>query len=413
MSASRHSLDRRQFLKKGLLGFAGAGALAAVPAALKANPQSTPAVGAAKTAADIIVRPLGKTGVKLPIVSMGVMNSNNENLIQAALDRGIVHLDTAHGYQRGTNEGVIGKVLKGRPRDSYFLATKVPGEPRDNKSGNFSPETKAGPFLEKFDLSLQRLGLDYVDILYLHNVLTREAVLFEPLMDALVKIKKSGKARFIGVTTHGNEHEVVRAAIEGKIHDVVLTAYNFRQTNRVELDAAVADAVGAGIGIIAMKTQAGAYWDRERMRPINMRAALKWALSNPHITTAIPGITAFDQLELNLLSLTDITLTDAERADLQLGAVQNGPGLYCQGCETCLPQCSKHLPLPALMRGFMYAYGYRNLGAAYDLVASLGVGTNPCSDCAGCPVKCSLGFNVRERATDIARIQAAPPELFG
>lgn len=412
MPSSRHLLDRRSFLKKGLWGVAGAGALAAVPAALKAGTQTSPAPDS-KAAGDFITRPLGKTGVKLPVVSMGVMNSNNENLIQAALDGGIVHLDTAHGYQRGTNEVVIGKVLKGRPRDSYFLATKVPGEPQDRRTGTFTEATKAGPFLEKFDLSLQRLGLDYVDILYLHNVTTRQAVQFEPLMGALEKVKKEGKARFIGVTTHGNEHEVVRAAIEAKIYDVVLTAYNFRQTTRPELDAAIAGAVGAGIGIIAMKTQAGAFWDRERTRPINMKAALKWALSNPNITTAVPGMTTFDQLTLNMQAMTDIILTDAEKADLEISAEKGDPGLYCQGCETCLPQCPKNLPIPSLMRSYMYAYGYRNLGAAYDLTASLDVGRNPCADCVSCSVKCALGFDVRARATDIARIQAAPPELFG
>ncbi|MCX6566052.1 MAG: aldo/keto reductase [Candidatus Aminicenantes bacterium] len=413
MSASRHSLDRRQFLKNGLLGVAGAGALAAVPAVLKAEPQ-TAVPPAGKTAArDFIIRPLGKTGIKLPVVSMGVMNSNNENLIQAALDGGIVHLDTAHGYQRGTNEVVIGKVLKGRVRDSYFLATKVPGEPQDRRTGTFTEETKAGPFLEKFDLSLRRLGLDYVDILYLHNVTARQAVLFEPLMSALEKVKKEGKARFIGVTSHQNEHEVIRAAVEAKIYDVVLSGYNFRKTNLPELDAAIADAVKAGLGIIAMKTQAGAFWDREKTQPINMKAALKWALSNPNITTAVPGMTTFDQLTLNLQAMTDIILTEEEKAALKLGAEKNGPGLYCQGCEACLPQCPNNLPIPSLMRSFMYAYGYRNLGAAYDLVASLGVGPNPCTDCAGCRVKCALGFDVRERATDIARILAAPAEFFG
>jgi predicted aldo/keto reductase-like oxidoreductase len=413
MSSSRHPLDRRQFLKNGLMGVAGVGALAAVPAVLKAEPQAAAPPSGKTPARNFLTRPLGKTGVKLPVVSMGVMNSNNENLIQAALDGGIVLLDTAHGYQRGTNEVVIGKVLKGRPRDSYFLATKVPGEPQDLRSGTFTEETKAGPFFEKFDLSLRRLGLEYVDILNLHNVTTRQAVLFEPLMGALEKVKKDGKARFIGVTCHQNEHEVVRAAIEAKIYDVVLTAYNFRQTTRPELDAAIADAVGAGIGIIAMKTQAGAFWDRERTRPINMKAALKWALSNPNITTAVPGMTTFDQLALNMQAMTDIVLTDAEKADLEIGAATGDPGLYCQGCETCLPQCPKNLPIPALMRSYMYAYGHRNLGAAYDLVASLGVGPEPCASCGGCRVKCALGFDVGERATDIARILAAPAELFG
>ena len=60
-------------------------------------------------------RTLGKTGIKLPVITMGVMNSDNPNLVRAALDAGLVMLDTAQVYQRGTNEGMIGEVLKGRP----------------------------------------------------------------------------------------------------------------------------------------------------------------------------------------------------------------------------------------------------------------------------------------------------------
>ncbi|MCX6560863.1 MAG: aldo/keto reductase [Candidatus Aminicenantes bacterium] len=413
MSEYTKTLGRRSFLRSGLIGAAGLGTLASIPSALGARqkPYMAPA-GKAKESG-FLTRPLGKTGVSLPIVSMGVMNSNNENLIKAALDGGIMMLDTANGYQRGTNETVIGGVLKGRPRDSYFLATKVPGEPRDRQTGNFSAETTAEAWLQKFDVSLQRLGLDYVDIVYLHNVQTREAVLFEPLMKALESVKKAGKARFIGVSSHSNEQDVVRAAIEGKLHDVVLVGYNFRKTNLIQLDAAIAEAAKAGIGIVAMKTLAGGFWDRERKEPINVKAALKWALSNPHITTAIPGMTSFDQLELNMQVMKDAALTAQEKADLKLIEPQAGGGLYCQGCNECAGQCPNNLPVPSLMRGYMYAYGYRNLGEAYDLVSSLGVSESPCSDCSRCAVKCAMGFDVKERASALARLQAAPGEFFG
>jgi len=401
---SRHPLNRRRFLKTGLAGVAGAGALSTIPSPLRGRE-------AQSAAGKPLTRPLGKTGLTLPVVSMGVMNSNNDNLIRAALDGGMIHLDTAHGYQRGTNEGAIGQVLKGRRRDSFVIATKVPGEPRD-RQGNFSLETKAEPFLDKVNLSLERLGLEYVDILYLHNVQTREAVLFEPLLKALEHVKKTGKARFIGVSTHSNEHGVIRAALEGKVHDVVLLGYNFRKANVAEIDAAMADGAKAGLGFVAMKTLAGGFWDKERKEPINTRAALKWALQNPNITTAIPGMTAFDQLEQNLGVMADIAMTAQEKADLRLGEANGWAGLYCQGCQTCVPQCPRQLPLPDLMRSYMYAYGYKNLGAAYDLVASLGVGQNPCAGCGGCSVKCAMGFDVRGRASDIARLQAAPADFF-
>jgi uncharacterized protein len=413
MNESPKNIGRRSFLKNGLIGAAGLAASSALPSSLTAGQKAFKAPAGKAKESGFITRKLGKTGITLPIVSMGVMNSNNENLIKAALDAGIVHLDTANGYQRGTNETVIGKVLQGRPRDAYFLATKVPGEPRDRQTGNFSAETTGDAWLRNFDISLQRLGLEYVDIIYLHNVQTREAVLFEPLMKALESVKKAGKARFIGVTSHSNEHDVIRAALEAKIYDVVLSGYNFRKTNLAELDAAIAEAAKAGIGIIAMKTLAGGYWDRARTEPINVKAALKWALSNLNITTAIPGMTSFDQLELNLQVMTDFKLTDQEKADLKLGAPQASGGLYCQGCNECSGQCPKNLPIPSLMRGYMYAYGYRNLGEAYDLVSSLGVPANPCADCSTCTVKCAMGFDVRERASALARLQAAPTEFFG
>ncbi len=56
---------------------------------------------------------------------MGVQQSDNPNLLRAALDAGIVHLDTGHIYSRGRNEEMIGGVIKGRPRDSFVIATKV------------------------------------------------------------------------------------------------------------------------------------------------------------------------------------------------------------------------------------------------------------------------------------------------
>src|SRR4030065_199499 len=105
---------------------------------------------------------------------MGVMNADNPAVVQAALDSGIFMLDTAHGYQRGRNEQMIGQVVKGRPRDSFMIATKGPGPGRDKSMQGLDGEALQKDFLEKFDLSLERLGLDYVEILYLHHNTSRE-----------------------------------------------------------------------------------------------------------------------------------------------------------------------------------------------------------------------------------------------
>jgi uncharacterized protein len=398
METKKNGLGRRAFLKNGLMGVAGFGALSTLPAAAQVKGQSFKEPKGQDRKGGYLYRSLGKTGITLPIVSMGVMNSDNENLIRAALDAGIVHLDTAHGYMRGRNEETIGRVIKDRARDSYFIGTKV------------SSDSDTASFLGKVDLSLKRLGLEYVDILYLHGLGNRDAVMAEPMLQALASLKKAGKIRFAGVSTHSNEHEVIRACVESKAYEVVLAAYNFRKNNIVEFDKAAAEAAQAGVGIIAMKTQAGGFWDRQRQQPIPSKAALKWALSNPNITTAIPGMTAFDQLESNLQVVKDITLTDEEKRSLKL--LPEEGGLYCQGCQTCLSQCPAGLPIPDLMRSYMYAAGYRNYGEAYDLAASLGVSSTPCEGCGACSVRCVQGFDVKARAGAAAGLLAASAEMF-
>jgi predicted aldo/keto reductase-like oxidoreductase len=396
--------SRRSFIKRGVAGLAGA---AFMPSILSSNPaKGTSSPG------KLIYRKLGKTGIKLPVVSMGVMNADNPQLVRAALEAGIVHLDTAWYYQFGRNEEMIGQVVKGRARDSFVIGTKV-FEPRDMRTGLFPADAKWDTFIEKFHTSLKRLGLDYVDILYLHNVSRKESVTFEPYLAALKKMKKEGKARFIGVSTHRNEAEVIRAAAASNEYDVVLTAYNFKMENLADVKKAIDEAAKKGLGIVAMKTQAGVYWDgKERQFPINMKAALKWALQNENIHTAIPGMTTFDQLELDVSVMKDITLTPQEKADLVPPNGISRAGFYCDQCGKCLEQCPAGLAIPTIMRSYMYTYAYRNLGHARATLDLAPMAALPCQDCSVCRVNCTRGFNIKERTLDVARLRDVPADLL-
>jgi predicted aldo/keto reductase-like oxidoreductase len=405
MTEKINELKRRTFLKQGLAGLAAVGAL---PGAAKAAALGTGAT--APAAATPIVRTLGRTGLRIPVVSMGVMNADNPAVVQAALEAGITFLDTAWGYQRGQNEKMIGQVVAGRARDSFMIATKIPGPNRDRSLQGLDGAPLEQAFLAKFDESLGRLGLDHVEILYLHNNSAPEHVQNPVIIGALQKVKKAGKARFVGITTHSNEPAVIRAAVGTKGYDVILTSYNFRQDHRDEMRQAVAEAAAAGLGVVAMKTQAGAYWDKEKQQPINMKAALKWVLNDPNVTTAIPGFTTFDQLKEDFSVVSDITLTAQDLKDLRLG--ETVAGLYCQQCGQCLAGCSKGLPIPDLMRGYMYAYGYRNLQAAHELVGSLDLGADPCGSCAACRAVCAKGFDIADRVKDISRLRAVPGDFF-
>ncbi len=398
----QEGFPRRDFLKTGLAGLAGLGFLSPLGAQEKATGETPKAT--------LPQRLLGRTGISLPTVSMGVMNSDNPNLVAAALDAGITFLDTAHVYQRGRNEEMLGEVLKERKRGSFFLATKVPGGPMDRETGRFLPEASPDEFLQRFDLSLKRLRLDYVDILYLHGVSTKEAALYEPLLKAMERLKKDGRAHWLGVSTHSNEPVVMDAVLEGGVHDVVLTAYNFRQDHREEVKAAIARCAAKGVGIIAMKTQAGVYWDKEKSKPIDMRAALKWVLADKNVTTAIPGITTFEQLRMNLEVMKNPAMSMDERKALT--PPPEAAGLFCQQCEVCLPQCPHNLPIPELMRGYMYAYGYRNLALAQEMVIASKVADNPCQGCGECSVRCAKGFDIRGRVQELLPLKSVPEGML-
>jgi predicted aldo/keto reductase-like oxidoreductase len=414
-------LERRDFLRLGAGGLA-AGVLSAGCATMASNQEKktlsaeaaqpskqAPVATPAAQSAGPPRRRLGRTGIEVPIVSMGVMNADNPNLVRAALDGGIFLLDTAHGYQEGRNEEMLGTVLKDRKRDAFVLCTKVFLSTLDRKTGLFSPQTRGDEVQEKLDISLKRLGLDHVDVLYLHCQSARESVCFEPVLKALEKAKREGKARFLGVSTHKNEPEVIRAAVEAKLYDVVLTSYNFKQDHHLEVQKAIAEAAQAGLGIVAMKTQAGVYWDKEKTTPINMKAALKWALRDPNVHTAIPGFTTLDQLQTDLDVLRDPNLTDDEKRSLEAPKLA---GFFCQGCDQCLDPCLDKLPIPELMRSFMYAHAYRNREAAQALLLELALPESPCGDCGECPVRCAQGFDIRQRVRDIARLRAVPREFL-
>jgi predicted aldo/keto reductase-like oxidoreductase len=398
----RKMMGRRNFMKSTL---AGVGSLFFLP--VNDWKQEMRIVETKGKEKKFVYRTLGRTELKLPVINMGVMNSDNPNLIRAALDSGIVLLDTAHGYMRGRNEETIGAVIKGRPRDSFVISSKV-SLPQDRTRGLYYEGATTDEFLRKLDISLKRLGLDHVEILYHHNVSRKEAVTFEPVLKAMEKAKKEGKIRFAGISTHMNEPEVIHATVDSKFYDVILTAYNFQQKHHAEVREAIARAAQAGIGIVGMKAIRGGYGQTPRMK--NSAAALKWVLQDPNVHTIIPGFTTFEEMKIDLAVMEDPALKDSEKKDLQKEAFL--PGSYCQGCRECLRQCPEQLPIPDLMRAYMYTYDYRNLALAQDLIVSLHLPAGVCGDCSSCEVNCSNGFNVQAKIRDVIRLRDVPPEFI-
>ena len=397
----KNEFNRRDFLR--ISATSTAGALLAVPAWKdKAH--------AYKKEPVIVKRKLGKTGLELPVVSFGVMRSDNPALIRTALEMGMQHFDTAHVYMGGKNETMLGEVFKTFPRDSFTVATKIPPEGVDRRTGEIGPEAKKEGILEKMDISLQRLQMDYVDMLYLHGVGSRAVALHPEFLEALQILKQQGKIRFAGVSTHMNEPEVVEAITENEVYDIALTAYNFTMGHRDLLKEKIALASGKGIGIIAMKTMAGGFLDRERTKPVDCKAALKWVLQDPNVHTTIPGIIAFDQLTENFGVMENLEMTEEEKAHIEEGRLLSG--LYCDQCGQCVDSCRHHLPVNDMMRAYMYAYGYRHYQEAKELADSCNNDFKLCRDCGQCTVICPKGFRVAERIADISRILTIPKDFL-
>ncbi len=381
-------MDRREFLLKSTAGVIGTGAAATM---LQAGEQ--------QKKGKIIYRRMGRTNLEVPILSFGVMNTDSPDLIKKALEMGIKHLDTANHYLRGNSEMSIGRVLKETGmRDKVYVATKILLA-RDwqqgvfiNQDTGFAPAATEENFNKQLEQSLERLQSDYVDILYVHACESASMVNFETTLNAAVKAKQAGKARFIGISAHSKVAEVIRAAVDAKVYDVALVAFNYQRDDKDEIIAAIDDAKEHGVAIVAMKTQGGSR-RQGGSAPFNHKAALKWVLNHEGVCTAIPGITTFEQLVLDFSVMEDLALSEEEKADLKLSSLDGG---YCQNCRTCVPQCPHNVELPTLMRASMYADGYGNLNEADWALGILprNRGLAACRNCTECRVGCAHGVPI-------------------
>ncbi|MGB8490862.1 MAG: aldo/keto reductase [Bacteroidales bacterium] len=397
---------RRDFLKKSVLGLAGA---ALIPGSLKANSSGH---ADQQQIPDHPSRILGRTGIKTPLISMGAGQANNAGFVKAAYYAGIKLFFSATYYGEGNNERLVGEGLRGLPRDSFIVGTAVPPDNFDSRTGLFNKDFSYEGYMKKATDSLARFGLDYVDIVMFPYAGKRDSVLNESLLKVLTDLKKQGKTKYLGIASHGDTVEALNAAVDSKVYDVAMIAYNFKSGNMEALDAAIAKASGAGMGIVAMKTTAGVFNDKSGKNQINSDSALKWVLRNENIASIVSGMSSIEELQKNLAMIRNLKMTEQDGKDLKLAYDELEKGLYCRQCRQCVPQCIHNYEIPTVMRSYMYAYGYRNPAFAQQTLVTAGLPSDACSDCSSCSVNCASGFDVRERIADISRLKGVPGEFL-
>ena len=392
-----NTINRRKFIR--MSAVAGAGA-AFLSEGAKASVVSKPVQSVMQEQVEIPVHTLGRTGLKIPVLSMGVMKADNPNVLRAAFNSGIRHFDTANGYQNGKNEEMLGEFFADKPRDSYYVATKA-------RIDYPLRENSEKEFMERVDTSLERLKLKYVDIFYIHDIRTVEMLSDERIIAAIKKVKESGKARFIGFSTHANIPAVIEGASKLDVYDVILHSYNFKMNDLNELNASLESAAKSGIGLVVMKAMTGGVQDAAGKTKVNAQACLKWVWQNKNIATIIPGFTNYDELDECFAAVKTPNINDDEKK--YLASLRDSQMMFCQQCGECKGQCPQNLPIPDLMRAYMYTYGYKYAQLSKETLAELSLPDDTCSNCNGnCRVKCPSGFNVGEKIAAIMPVKDIP-----
>jgi predicted aldo/keto reductase-like oxidoreductase len=291
------------------------------------------------------------------------------------------------------------------------VGTAVPPDGLDNRTGKFLNPFDPQAYIKKAEESLKRFGIDHVDFILFPYAGKREMVMNEGVLKALEQLKKQGKTRFVGIASHSDTEEALQAAVDSGVYELAMIGYNFKTADKVSFNESISKAVKAGIGVVAMKTTAGA--SRQKGGPVlNTDAALKWVLQNENISSIVSGMESLEEMKKNLAMIQNLKMSDQELNDLNLTSVNAEPGLYCQQCKKCIPQCPHGLDIPTIMRSYMYAYGYKNTAQAWHTMKGVDISGKPCEKCTVCNINCTSGFDIRNKILDISRLQDVPGDFI-
>lgn len=309
---------------------------------------------------DIRLSALGMGAMRLPTGENGadINEAATAEMIDYAMENGVNYYDTAWGYHDGNSETVMGRVLAGYPRNSFYLATKFPGYDLSNMD----------KVEEIFEKQLEKCGVKYFDFYLFHNVceMNIDAYL-DPkygIYDYLVKQKANGRIRHLGFSAHGS-YEVMER---------FLTAYGekmeFCQIQLNWLDWSFQDAKSK---VELLKEHQIPIWVMEPLRggklaslapeyeeKLNMLRpgedvpawAFRFLQSIDGVTMVLSGMSNMEQLKKNIATFETEKKLSKEEMDALLGVAEmilKEKRLPCTACRYCTSHCPKGLDIPALL----------------------------------------------------------------
>ena len=325
-------------------------------------------------------RHTGRSGLQLPALSLGLWQNfgddrpkdNQRAILRRAFDRGVTHFDLANNYgpPYGRAEENFGRFLRkdfAPYRDELVISTKAGYDMWPGPYGQGGGSRKY--MLASLDQSLDRLGLDYVDIYYSHRFDPETPV--EETMTALDTAVRSGRALYAGISSYSGAKTIEAATIARElgtpllIHQPSYSMLN-RWIERDLLDALEQEGMGCIVftalaqGLLTDRYLDGVPADsraaREgstiagldddvlrRVRALNQIAvargqklaqlALQWVLRDSRVTSAVIGASSVEQLDTNLDALEFAPLTGDEIAEIDKYAVDSGVNLWAKSAE--------------------------------------------------------------------------------
>jgi aryl-alcohol dehydrogenase-like predicted oxidoreductase len=358
--------------RRGFIRTMGMGGMAATALGLSeaANAQAP----AAAQTGSMPKRKLGKTGAEVSILCLGGMfdTINNQLLLRQAFNWGVTYWDTAEGYGNGLSEEGFGRFFSRYPetRKDIFLVTKFRPSPPDKLS-------------EALEKALKRLRTDYVEMFYAHGI-NDFSQIDAGVREWAAQMKKAGKIKFFGFSTHANMEDCLLAAAKSGWIDSVMFTYNFRVMNAPKMREAVDACVQAGIGLTSFKTQAGGQVKADSETEFKMvqkflergftdkQAKLKAVWENPNLASVCSQMPNLAYLSANVAAARDLKAlarSDFETLDRFARETRSG---YCAGCgRICQAAVGGKVPVNDVMRCLMYYRDYGDHELARDVFAGL------------------------------------------
>ena len=381
-----------------------------------------------KTFKDKEISMLGLGNMRLPTEGEDkhISEQNARELIEYAYENGVNYFDTAYGYHSGESERFVGKVLSQYPRDTWYLASKMPGHMMDYKNGELSFKgymvgSKIKSCEEIFEKQLEKCGVDYFDFYMLHNLCETSYDFYTDedlkIVDYLLEQKKAGRIKHLGFSAHGRAETIDKFLNEYDCFEFVMIQLNYMDWVLQDAGKKYEVITRHGLPVVVMEPCRGgklASLGEEQdallkaARPKDSVAswAFRYLQSLPNVSVILSGMTTMEQLKENIATLSkNDPVNESEKAILDKAIESLMSLVPCTSCRYCCDDCPQNLDIPKLIS----LYNEMSYEKSFTMQFTTGAMTEAempsvCIACGACNAMCPQNIDIPDIMKKFAEI---------